>query len=473
MQAPRSIVPARAGAASVPPRPRKSAGRFLLGALLCALFVLPPAAVLRAETGPPTPPATETPDRKWTREEIDTLTGRIALHPDALVAQILPASTFPLQIVEAGRWLEAKKSVAEGDKEPWDQSVKALLRYPTVLRMMSENLRWTEELGNAFAAQPEDVLQSIQRLRRQARALGNLQDSPRQRIVVDPDQIIVIAPPAAEPDLIYVPIYDPAFVFIEPPPPGGFWVSFDVGYPLGVWIGTGVSWTAWHIVYGGWGFDWGWGSVYGGCCRGGVYNYTPTVINRRLTINNAHYWRPRYTAEHRRPPVARSQPPRRPSAQDISRGRMPPRTAPGARPDVRTTARPPAFRNIERGTNTLRNADRGRLSLGTRRTAPGAAPPTRTTPPARYTPPVPPTRPAMRREQSYSPRSRAPSPGFTPRPQRDIRSFTTRGNTSRATMPPRVAPRTVAPPRSAPPPRQEKPRSAPTPSRGESPRRNR
>lgn len=470
------IVPRAAGA-----RGPRGFRRLMIGAAVCATTALMSAAPLRAETVPPpaatAPPAAEAPARTWSREEIDSLAGRIALYPDALVAQILPAATFPLQVVEAARWLEANKPVADGDKEPWDQSVKALLRYPTVLKMMSDDLRWTDSLGLAFMAQPEDVLQSIQRLRRQARAVGNLKDSPRQRVIVDPNQLIVIAPPAAEPDMIYVPIYDPAYVYDLPPPPGGLWVTYDAGYPLGVWIGLGVSWTSWHVVFGGWGYDWGWGAVYGGCCRGGVYRYTPTAIDRRVAIDRSLHWRPRYTTEHRRPPAARVEP-RRPTAQDIARGRTPhaaPASRPGARmPDTRTTARPPAFRNVERGTSTIRNAERGRQSLGPPRAAPGAPPSTRATPPARS--PAPTSRPSSRHEPGFTPRNPAPSPTFTPRAQHDTRSFTNRGNASRATMPKFEAPRRAAPERHSPPPsrsaapgRHDSPRTAPTKSR-ESPR---
>lgn len=472
---------------------RRNRARVLL--LVAALaFALAPAAALHAETAPPAPAAADPSAPVWSAEALDTLTARIALYPDALIAQILPASTFPLQIVEAARWLDAKKSVAEGDTQEWDPSIKALLRYPTVLRMLSQDLRWTDELGQAFVAQPEDVLQAIQRLRRKARALGNLKPTPRQRVIVDPDNVIVIAPPEAEPDIIYVPVYDPMMVFDEPPPPTGMWITFDVGFPLGVWIGTGVSWTSWHVVHGGWGHDWGWGNVYGGCCRGAVYNYTPTVINRRLTTDNRHFWRPRHVGERRRPPQFRSMPSfrtpatPRPTPSDISRGRMPPRTAPAptTRPDPRIAPRTPGL-GIQRKSTTERNAERGRESL--RRVPPALRPPAAT--PAR---PSPSTLRAP--DRHIAPRTPAPgtfqrrmmpSPSFTPRTQPDTQRFNTRGSESRRTMPPpriqaptpRIqaptprfhqapTPRTHVPstPQStAPPPRREPPKtSAPAPS---------
>ena len=446
-----------------------------IGVLLGAALALAPAAALRAETASPaTPAAIDAPEQVWTAEALDKLAARIALYPDALIAQILPAATFPLQVVEAARWLAAKKSVAEGDKQEWDASVKALLRYPTVLRMMSDDLRWTDELGQAFIAQPEDVLKAIQRLRRVARALGNLKPTPRQRVIVDPDSTIVIAPPEAEPDIVYLPIYDPDVVFFEPAPPTGLWITFDVGVPLGIWIGTGVSWASWHVVHGGWGYDWGWGNVYGGCCRGSVYTYTPTVINRRLTIGNRHVWRPRHTGERRRPPQFRGMPsfrapsPARPTPGDISRGRLPPRTAtpPAARRDMPRISRPPDIGRIRPAPTTERNAQRGRESLR-RATPPPRTPPRTAVPPVRATPP------AARIPERYRATPRTPSPGFTPRTRPDTQRFQTRGRESRTTVPRAPAPRIhtpapaprVRPPspaqRTAPPARREPPKTAP------------
>ncbi len=479
--------------------------------LLGAVLAMAPASFPRAETAAPatpapatpaapsapaTPAATEAPERVWTAAALDMLTARIALYPDALIAQILPAATFPLQVIEATRWLEAKKTVEEGDKQDWDASVKSLLRYPRVLRMMSDDLRWTDELGQAFVAQPEDMLKAIQRLRRVARALGNLKPTPRQRVVVDTDSTIIIAPPAAEPDMIYVPIYDPGVVFYEPPPPDGVWITFDVGFPLGVWIGTGVSWASWHVVHGGWGHDWGWGNVYGGCCRGAVYNYTPTVINRRLTTGNRHVWRPRHVAErHRAPqfrstPTFRASPTPRPTPGDISRGRMPPRTAaPPATPrrDTRAFTRTPGFTNIRRAPITERNAQRGRESLG-RFATPRYTPPRTAAPPARFTPPasrIPererfatpraptPGTPSLR----YTPRTHTPSPGFAPRTQPDTQRFHQRGNESRSTIqrssPPPSRTHTPGPAPRTSPPRHEPPKaSAPSPRTSSPPPRN-
>jgi hypothetical protein len=312
-------------------------------------------------------------------------------------------------------------------------------------------------------------LKSVQRLRQQARALGNLKPTPRQRVIVDPDDVIVIAPPEAEPDVVYIPVYDPMMVFYEPPPPSGFWITFDVGFPLGVWIGTGISWSVWHVVYGGWGYDWGWGSVYGGCCRGAVYSYTPTSFNRRLHIDHTRYWRPRHFDDRRRAPFVRRPAPPRPSADDISRGRITPRTTTAPRPDIHTFTRPPTgFSNIQRRPITERNVQRGRESLN--RTLPFRRPEARTpTPPTRFAPPT--TRAPEWRDRfiapgaptpgpSFTPRMYRSSPSFTPRPQSETHKFTTRGLESRSMMKPpgapnsfREAPKPSAPPKSSAPPR--------------------
>lgn len=416
-------------------------------------MALVPAAAIRAETAPPPaspPTATPPPDHVWTAEALDKLTARIALYPDALIAQILPAATIPLQVVEAARWLEAKKSVADGDKQEWDPSIKALLRYPPVLKMMNDDLRWTDELGLAFVAQPEDVLQSIQRLRRQAQALGNLKPTPRQRVIVDPDSMIVIAPPEAEPTMVYIPVYDPMMVFYEPPPPSGFWITFDVGFPLGVWIDTGIYWPSWRVVYGGWGYDWGWGDVYGGCCRGIVYSYTPTIHNRRLSIDRSRFWRPRQIGDRRRTPYMRSPTPPRPSADDISRGRFSPRTTP--RTQTRTPTPKPGMTNIQRRPITERNVQRGRESL--QRTPTLRRPETRT-PPTRFTPRTPTTRSPTLRQPSFTPRTQRSSPSFTPRSRPDTQKYTTRGRESRSTVAPKSAPQ-----KSAPQQRREAPKSS-------------
>ena len=146
--------------------------------------------------------------------ELDQMLGPIALYPDPLIAQILPAATLPSEIVLADRYVNGGGDPNLIDQQPWDPSVKALARYPTVLKWMDDNLAWTTALGQAFLAQQQDVMDSIQRLRAQAQALGNLQSTPQENVVAD-DGTIEILP--ADPQMIYVPVYQPDMVYFQQP----------------------------------------------------------------------------------------------------------------------------------------------------------------------------------------------------------------------------------------------------------------
>src|SRR5512143_2701341 len=161
------------------------------------------------------------------QEEIQQLVAPIALYPDALLAQVLTASTYPLEVAMAARWSEKNpnlKGAALEDamqKEPWDPSVKGLTAVPQVLAMMNEKLDWTNQLGEAFLAQPDDVQNAIQALRSQAETTGNLKSGKEQKVrrvaappstgYVGPPEYIIIEP--MEPDYISVPVYDPLVVY--------------------------------------------------------------------------------------------------------------------------------------------------------------------------------------------------------------------------------------------------------------------
>jgi hypothetical protein len=175
-------------------------------------------------------------------EEVDQIVAPIALYPDSLVAQILMASTYPLEVVEAARWAKDNPGL-EGDaledavqKQTWDESVKSLTAFPQVLAMMNEKLDWTQKLGDAFLAQQSDVLDAVQRLRAKAKAEGNLETTKEQKVIVEPapvnvEQKVVVegsgqaaAPAAApqetiikiepaDPQVVYVPTYNPTVVY--------------------------------------------------------------------------------------------------------------------------------------------------------------------------------------------------------------------------------------------------------------------
>ena len=165
------------------------------------LVFLSPGIIARAQMPAP-PPAPEVQLRSGA--ELDQLLGPIALYPDPLMAQILPAATLPSEIVLADRYVNGGGDPNFIDQQPWDPSVKALARYPTILKWMDDNLAWTTALGQAFLYQQQDVMASIQRLRAQAQALGNLQTTPQENVIID-NGIIEIVP--ANPQVIYVPVY--------------------------------------------------------------------------------------------------------------------------------------------------------------------------------------------------------------------------------------------------------------------------
>jgi Protein of unknown function (DUF3300) len=197
-------------------------------------------------------------------EELQQLVAPIALYPDSLVSQILNASTFPEQVVEADRWVQAHPELKDDalgqavDPQPWDPSVKALTPFPSVLGNMDKNLSWTSSLGDAYYNQPAEVMDAIQFMRRQAQQAGNLKTTQQQSVTALGSDI-TIAP--VDPDLVYVPAYDPWLIYGYPvaewpgwyPYPGiwydGPYLSFGVGFGIG-WFG-GFGWD-WHL----WGCDW-------------------------------------------------------------------------------------------------------------------------------------------------------------------------------------------------------------------------
>jgi hypothetical protein len=192
--------------------------------------------------------------------ELEKLVGRIALYPDDLVAVILPASTNPLQIVQADRFLDKRKSDPKlklDDK--WDDAVKTLLNYPEVVKIMSGDLDWTAALGEAVVEDQGEVLAAIQAYRRKVQAAGNLKSDPKQTVVVE-KEVIKIVP--ADPQVIYVPQYNPTQVVVAGYPPAYYpapYPSYYYPYPPGAAMATGLIWgaaigAAWsgnHYGYGG------------------------------------------------------------------------------------------------------------------------------------------------------------------------------------------------------------------------------
>ena len=190
-------------------------------------------------------------------EQLQQLVAPIALYPDALIAQILAAATYPAEVVAAEQWMAQNKDLTgeslakEVDKQSWDPSVKALTQFPAVLANMNQNLAWTSELGDVYANQQQDVTSAIQTMRQRAQQAGNLKTTPQEK-VRNQGQSIEIEP--AAPDVVYVPQYDPWLVYGDPlavfpgwyPYPGLFWDGPGIGFGLGFGIG----------FFGG--FGWGW-----------------------------------------------------------------------------------------------------------------------------------------------------------------------------------------------------------------------
>lgn len=217
-------------------------------------------------------------------EQLDGLVSRIALYPDPLLAQIMAAATYPNDIQPAAQWADEHHylrgqelaNAIQGDQLPWDPSVQALLPFPNVLDMMAQDMNWTTDLGNAFLAQRNDVMDAVQRERHRAYEYGYLRSNPQ--VVVAPGPYISIAP--ANPDYVVVPYYDPAVVYVAPRP--GFFVGgairFGFGISLGAWFhpwGWGYSRFDWrsHAVFIGphpWGRGWGNRAVYVHPWEGGV-----------------------------------------------------------------------------------------------------------------------------------------------------------------------------------------------------------
>jgi len=220
-----------------------------------------------------------------TSEQVQQLVAPIALYPDALVAQVLAASTYPTEVVEADRWMQQHPDLKGAalaqavDQQPWDPSVKALTQFPSVLANMDRNLSWTSALGDAYVNQQEDVLNAVQVLRQRAQTAGTLQSTSQQTVTAQ-DQEIVIEP--ADPQVVYVPAYDPWLVYGAPLVAYPGWVAvpgiyyagpdvyFGIGFGVGLFAGFGWGWDDW-------GFDWH--------HRRMIYNHAPYISHSRTFVN--------------------------------------------------------------------------------------------------------------------------------------------------------------------------------------------
>jgi hypothetical protein len=199
-----------------------------------------------AQDAPPPPP----PGQTLSPDQLQGLVAPIALYPDPLISQILVASTYPLEVVQAYQWLQRNPGLSgtalteAASQQNWDPSVQALVPFPDVLKRLNEDVTWTTNLGNAFLAQQGDVMDAIQNMRQRAQQAGKLNTSPQQRVEQTTDSgrpVIQIVP--ANPDVIYVPVYDPVWIWGAPvwyPYPRWYWPPAPVFAP-GVYFGFGAG----------------------------------------------------------------------------------------------------------------------------------------------------------------------------------------------------------------------------------------
>jgi hypothetical protein len=270
-------------------------------AILCALLTLPGNAGLWAMQQQPSQPAQQkvqsqqqptgssTPAAKISNEQLDSLVAPIALYPDPLLGQMLVASTYPLEIVQLHQWLEQNKKLKDKAladavmKKGWDPSVQAMAVFPDVVKQMATNIAWTDDLGNAFLAQQNDVMDAVQRMRSKAVEKGALKTTEQQTVetkVVEQKTVVVVQP--AKTEVVYVPSYDPVAIWGSPyyPYPAYAYPAYPAG---GMLLGFGVG----LAVGAAWGGGWGWNTGWGG---NNVYvNRNNTFVNNYSRVNGGRY----------------------------------------------------------------------------------------------------------------------------------------------------------------------------------------
>jgi hypothetical protein len=235
-----------------------------LVAIVCAVLLIPGDMPLHAWS-----PQAAAPEEaaKIPGDQLDSLVAPIALYPDPLLSQTLVACTYPLEIIQLQQWLDKNKNLKGKEltdavmKQNWDASIQAMAQFPDLVKLLSENIKWTTDLGNAFLAQQNDVMDAVQRMRKKAEDKGNLKTTEQQKVetkVVESKQVIVIQP--ASPEVVYVPSYNPTVVYGAPVyayPPVAYPSTGEVVAGMALSFGMGVMMGA--AFSGGWGWNCGWG----------------------------------------------------------------------------------------------------------------------------------------------------------------------------------------------------------------------
>ena len=240
---------------------------------------------------------------KIPNDQLDSLVAPIALYPDPLLAQTLAASTYPLEIIQLEQWMNKNKNLkgkalADAvEKQNWDPSVQAMAVFPDVVKQLAENVSWSSDLGNAFLAQEADVMDAVQRMRAKAQGAGNLKSSQQQKVeskTVESKNVIVIE--QADPQVVYVPSYNPTVVYGAPayPYPSMY---YPPGYGL-LAFGTGVAiGAAWGNGGWGWGCGWGHGDVNINVNNKYVNNYNKNNYNKANFNKQGGQWQ--HNPQHR------------------------------------------------------------------------------------------------------------------------------------------------------------------------------
>ena len=274
-------------------------GMRFVTSLTLALLVAVGLTSARAQAPPsPSQPAAASNAAQLTDEKIDQLTAPLALYPDSLLSQVLMASTYPDQVAKAAKWskdhpdLKGDEAVKKVASQPWDPSVQSLVAFPQVLATLQQKPEWTKDLGDAFLAQPEAVMDSVQRLRQMAEQSGNLKSNEQQKVEVEetaPEQTVIKIEPA-NPEVVYVPSYNPTVVYgawpypayppIYIPPPSGYRIAAGVATGLAFGVGVGVHYALWG------GFHWGHRDV-----NINVNRYNHINVNRHLSVNQTSWTR--------------------------------------------------------------------------------------------------------------------------------------------------------------------------------------
>ncbi|HTC94379.1 MAG TPA: DUF3300 domain-containing protein [Terriglobales bacterium] len=260
---------------------------YKLTAVLCSVLLLVGGTVSRAQQAAPqaSPPAPE----KIPNDQLDSLVAPIALYPDPLLAQVLAASTYPLELVQLQQWLEKNKNLKEKEltaaveKQPWDPSVQAMAPFPDIVKQMVDGIQWTTDLGNAFLAQQKDVMDAVQRMRAKANEGGKLKSNDQVKVEtkkVESKDVIVIE--QSNPQVVYVPSYNPSVIWGPPAypyppvyyPPAGYYAA-GMAISFGVGVAMGAAWG------GGWGWGCGWGGN-----NDITVNRNNTFVNNSNRVNN-------------------------------------------------------------------------------------------------------------------------------------------------------------------------------------------